>query len=148
MKTMKTCTKCGTAQPLANFAVKNKLKGTHNAYCRECNKAYQKLHYKANKDVYKAKARKYELDHGGAQAFRHGLTADRLSGMLSKYEGKCWICKERDATIVDHDHSCCDTKNGSCGKCVRGVLCKPCNTAIGLLGDNLTGVQRAIEYLA
>ena len=29
----------------------------------------------------------------------------------------------------------------------RGVLCNPCNKAIGALGDNIAGVQSALEYL-
>lgn len=40
---------------------------------------------------------------------------------------------------VDHDHVS--------GR-VRGVLCRRCNTGIGMLGDSLIGVLRAAEYLA
>lgn len=31
-------------------------------YCRECNKEYQRQHYKNNKEAYKIKARKYKHD--------------------------------------------------------------------------------------
>jgi hypothetical protein len=30
---------------------------------------------------------------------------------------------------------------------VRGLLCSACNTGIGLLGDNVEGLQRAMNYL-
>jgi hypothetical protein len=39
---------------------------------------------------------------------------------------------------IDHDH-----KTGK----LRGWLCMDCNRGIGLLGDDLTGVLNALEYL-
>ena len=30
---------------------------------------------------------------------------------------------------------------------IRGVLCPNCNRGIGLLGDNIEGVRRALDYL-
>jgi len=63
----------------------------------------------------------------------------------------CEICKEELYTggsgpgrshnrqrQIDHDH---DT-----GK-IRGVLCWNCNTAIGKLGDDVAGLERALAYL-
>jgi hypothetical protein len=33
---------------------------------------------------------------------------------------------------VDHDHACCQKKNRSCGKCIRGLLCHTCNIAASI----------------
>lgn len=42
---------------------------------------------------------------------------------------------------LDHEDLPCGSKK------IRGVLCNKCNRALGMLGDNVSGVQRAIDYL-
>jgi hypothetical protein len=51
---------------------------------------------------------------------------------------------------------CCGGPPGSKGMCldhdkrtnkIRGWLCQKCNTGIGLLGDDVAGLERAIAYL-
>jgi hypothetical protein len=39
------------------------------------------------------------------------------------------------AISIDHDHRCCDGTY-SCGQCVRAILCRNCNTGIGMLRDD------------
>jgi len=51
----------------------------------------------------------------------------------------CDCCGERRKLVVDHCH---DTGE------MRGWLCNPCNVAIGNLGDNLSGVLKAVQYLS
>ena len=54
----------------------------------------------------------------------------------------CHMCNKdlSNAKIcIDHDHTT--------GR-VRGILCSACNTGIGLLGDNIEGVERALRYLS
>lgn len=53
---------------------------------------------------------------------------------------------KRTLLVVDHDHSCCGG-NQSCGRCVRGFLCGPCNTAIGMLHEDPTVIHHAAEYV-
>ena len=63
-------------------------------------------------------------------------------------ESKCALCGKipTKRLYVDHDHNCCPGKR-SCGKCIRGLLCKKCNSGIGYLGDTLDGVLKAVNYL-
>ena len=87
-------------------------------------------------------ARAYNL------ARKYGLTPDALQLLLVKQEHLCAICREPLIKIkVDHDHTCCPG-DITCGKCVRGLLCNGCNTAIGMLKDSPIVLSSAIEYLS
>src|SRR5687767_4183969 len=79
-------------------------------------------------------------------AKQYNLTGDEYLALLSRFEGLCWICRYRKARQVDHDHKCCSGKT-SCGKCVRGLLCGPCNKFLGFIRDNVTILQFGIDYL-
>jgi len=65
----------------------------------------------------------------------YGITPERFDQMLAEQGNACAMCREPfeegRPIVVDHDHACCDTRLRSCGKCVRGLLCHPCNIALG-----------------
>ena len=80
---------------------------------------------------------------------RYGLTQKQFDWLL---EGQQYACAmggepftESTQIFVDHDHSCCPGERQSCGKCVRGLLCLSCNTALGQI-ERKAGLARA--YLA
>ena len=51
----------------------------------------------------------------------------------------CYRCARKDKLLVfDHDH---DTLKH------RGWLCDNCNRAMGMLGDNIAGMELSIKYL-
>lgn len=56
---------------------------------------------------------------------------------MDKYKDGYPLCGS-DNLVVDHDH-----ETGI----VRGMLCQSHNKAIGMLGDSVEGVQRALDYL-
>jgi hypothetical protein len=60
---------------------------------------------------------------------------------LERSANGCEICgnKPERNLHVDHDHNCCKGKV-SCGKCVRGIVCNRCNTAVDKLEN---GIMRA-----
>ena len=78
---------------------------------------------------------------------RHNISEEYYLELFNKYDGKCHSCKENSATNIDHDHSCCDTYR-SCGKCIRGILCHGCNTALGLLKDSPDVIKNLLEYIS
>lgn len=57
---------------------------------------------------------------------------------LERSANGCEICgnKPERNLHVDHDHKCCNGRK-SCGKCVRGVICNRCNTAVDKLENGL-----------
>lgn len=74
----------------------------------------------------------------------YGITVEQYDEMLVAQGGVCAICKTlpeadgRTPLQVDHDHST--------GR-IRGLLCSPCNTAIGSLRDDPQLLAAAMEYL-
>lgn len=82
---------------------------------------------------------------------RHNITADIYQAQLAAQGGCCAICGTTEPGAprfhIDHDHSCCSGE-GSCGKCLRGLLCRSCNMGIGLLKDNPSVLASAVEYLS
>lgn len=84
---------------------------------------------------------------------RHCLKRYKVSygELLEKQGGRCAMCGiDACATgqrfCVDHDHSCCPGEI-TCGQCVRGLLCRKCNGALGFI-ENYELRALAEAYLA
>lgn len=85
----------------------------------------------------------------GYRLRRYSITTREFNQILEDQGGVCAICKGSSGKRnfhVDHDHSCCPAGE-SCGKCIRGLLCSRCNTALGLLKDEEKLLRAAIDYL-
>jgi hypothetical protein len=75
---------------------------------------------------------------------KYGLTRPEYDSLVTKQDGRCGICGTSEVRrgdyrwCVDHDHST--------GK-IRGLLCFRCNSAIGLLDDNIGTAEKLVAYL-
>ena len=73
---------------------------------------------------------------------KFGITVEQYEEMLEAQGGGCAICgraPRSDISLhVDHDHE---------GGEVRGLLCFPCNQALGLMGDEPSRCVAAATYL-
>lgn len=81
-------------------------------------------------------------------ASRHGLSQKQNTalGTTCKNRG----CSKRNLVgsdrCIDHDHTCCPGKY-SCGRCVRGILCRECNKIEGILRKNKVRIAGISQYL-
>jgi hypothetical protein len=91
---------------------------------------------------YKQKKERSLNAHGKALEKRYGITSEDYWALYAFQGGTCYICgwatgKSRRLT-VDHDH-----KTGL----VRGLLCRPCNTYLGVIRDSIEAAERLAEFL-
>ncbi|WP_078892627.1 endonuclease domain-containing protein [Streptomyces sp. NRRL F-2580] len=105
---------------MGNFGSQGKGRG-HSSRCREC-------------IGWKAKERRF------------GITKSQFQQLLSFQGGGCGICgsgesRGRGVFHIDHNHDCCGEVSRTCGECVRGLLCAPCNLQL------LPGYERLPESL-
>ncbi len=76
---------------------------------------------------------------------KYGITLEQFEGKLKEQSGLCAICRRAGSgrtqstrMVVDHNHTT--------GK-FRGVLCHPCNAALGLFRDCPDILVKAAGYL-
>jgi hypothetical protein len=100
---------------------------------RERIREQNRASYRRHRDVRLVESRVRNLS-------KYGLTLESFDSLLRAQGGLCAICSTKpDGTLcVDHCH-----QTGS----IRGLLCSPCNRAIGHLGDSPEGLTRALSYL-
>ena len=92
---MKYCARCHQYKPLNTFGYKNKQKGWLLSYCKECNRAYQKEHYKNNQLDYRDKRKKWRA------SFRLEI---RLKIIEYLKLHPCIDCGEQDIDVLEFDH--------------------------------------------
>mgnify|MGYP001496370973 CR=1 FL=1 len=163
---MKTCSKCKNNFNLDFFHKDKSKKDGLSSSCKECSlktksnyrkrkrkylSAMSMEYYKNNKDVILQQYRdKYKNNDEwrnrkkNTQLIKeYGITLDDYNNLLEKQNYKCAICGRnfKDAIkglYIDHNHET--------GK-IRGLLCLQCNSAIGMLNENINTLTKAISYL-
>lgn len=120
----KLCLKCQTYKPEADFTRDATRQDGLNIYCAVCIRSRHLLH-------------------------SYGLTAEQYAAMLDEQGGACAACRAPagDKPLhVDHDHACCPSAGKSCGKCVRALLCGPCNKALGFALEDAQRLRALADY--
>lgn len=126
------------AQGLTHFYTGKKCKNGHldkrhvsNRGCVTCNH---------NRSIAFMKAREGTTYHKDKWLkTTYGINFQEFQKMVNTQEGKCLTCQKLCEDLhVDHCHT-----NGQ----IRGLLCGPCNRALGMVYDNPETLKRMIDYL-
>lgn len=150
---MKTCTECKKSLSLSEFHKSHKSKkGTqiYKSRCKECHRAYDlrryhnlvkspdgaKLKYRL-KELRKTEEWKTYHKHYRLK-YRFGISIEQYENMLEEQDWKCFTCGIETDLCVDHHHES--------GK-VRKLLCRNCNTSLGLLKEDEEILLKMIDYL-
>lgn len=124
----------GKACKHGHVAERNTKTGTCSECLKGCVRAYERRNFREVDE----RRRAYHLKK------YYGIAPAEYEALLFAQQNSCAICRSTDPKDrwdrfhVDHDHRT--------GK-VRGLLCGPCNTAIGKLKDSIPLLKAAIEYL-
>jgi hypothetical protein len=139
------CGKCREVKPYAEFSPRGERDGVkvYKSTCKSCCAAHARAWFHANKEQHRITRHAHNLRAA------YGLSVEKYAAMLAAQGGVCAICGLDEPNAhgrtgakfrlsVDHCH-----ESGR----IRGLLCQKCNRAIGLLGDDIDLLRRAITYL-
>lgn len=166
------CSQCRATKPLTAFPkAGGRAKYGLNYWCRACisvkNRQYraanterirlsQAAYRASNREVladrrlekYRNRDREVHSSRARRSALktRYGITVEQYQYLVEQQHGVCAICGnppsgQNKRLVVDHDHSCCPTRE-TCGRCLRGLLCSPCNLKLGWLEKHWPQIAR------
>lgn len=83
---------------------------------------------------------------------RHGLSARDIAWMARQQSNRCLVCAGPLVEVqVDHDHELAKSHphpvSRGCKACVRGLLCRPCNSMLGFARDDPDTLRSAADYI-
>jgi hypothetical protein len=142
----KVCSRCQVERSTTDYVRNAQSRDGLHPWCRPCRKASRQAFYATNREHALEQQRWKTVKH------RYGVTQEQFDALLAAQGGRCAICgrgqtDSRGARLcIDHDHRCCPGPS-SCGECIRGLLCTPCNLAIGYMQDEPARLERAVDYL-
>ena len=128
---MKLCNGCGELKELFDFSSNQSSKDKLQNKCRSC-KTDANMRYKYGIGMLE-RAALIVQQNGICPICENNLTEPSL-GADQRYLPKV----SNNYAVIDHDHAA--------GK-IRGILCGSCNTLLGKAKDDITLLQRAINYL-
>lgn len=139
----KTCPKCDTLKNLSEFYKDSRLSTGFACWCKACHNT--SVNRSREERVEKDPAREREMTLRRLLQRKYGVDLEHFKSLSAAQDGRCAICRREGSQqsrkhrlYVDHCH---DTGR------IRGLLCHPCNVALGLLGESVERVKAAVTYL-
>lgn len=128
----KVCTTCGELKLLSDF-----YQNEHNWMgilpdCKRCTTKHNYKNTSLNARFRRARSRIVKVKN---------LSLTEYQELVDSQNGVCAICKMKDkhmALHIDHDHNTNE---------IRGLLCKRCNSGIGMFRESLNIIKEAVNYL-
>lgn len=138
----KTCSKCRESKSFDEFYRDKARRDGRQSRCKVCQSARPRRW--SHRDPVKQREWWLRREFGFA-----GGQAD-YEALLASQGGICRGCLREpgDGEVfdVDHDRECCPQRR-SCGKCVRGLLCRRCNVTLGQVNDEPERLRRLADYI-
>lgn len=129
---VRICGTCGYVGSETDFSLDRRRRPTTS--CLECSQERSRRWKKENPERTKSLFRKRDLG-------RIGWTVDEFEQVNQEQEGRCAVCRglpKENVLDADHDHK--TSKR-------RGLLCRRCNLALGLLDDDIVRIEKLASYL-
>ncbi len=150
---VKICTKCKIESAVTDFHKDKNRKDGLCLWCKPCSIANATRYYRhgpvvreKNKKFRPKISREEKLSRNRIVTAKkmmprkYGISYERYLEMYLSQNGRCLICSfQKPRLAIDHCH-----RTGV----VRGLLCKKCNSALGLLNDDAKTAENAAEYLS
>lgn len=165
---MKTCSRCKVEKPLSEFYNGSRYADGKQSRCKQCGLEAGRESDARNRERRRERSRAWHAANPEKRRAinvtnrlrRYGLDERSYLDILTRQGGKCAICRVAEpgwrkgrvepdvwSWHIDHDHNCCPA-GGSCGACVRALLCNRCNVVLGQTGEDLNLLAAMIGYLA
>ena len=130
----KQCIKCKEVKNLDKFY---KNRNSTTSMCKICTKANNKKYFNIPKNKRKHRERQWK------KAGIKNMTYEIYEEMLVQQDNRCKICGVHNDELsislsVDHNH-----ETGE----IRSLLCKRCNYSLGTILEDVTYLQKLIDYL-
>ena len=140
------CTYCGEEKTTEHFYPLPDRKSGWSSRCRPCKREYARDAAAKYRKRYPERAR--ESSDRARMKCLFGITPEDYDRLHESQNGLCAVCHRPESAVlhgkvkrlaIDHDH-----ETGA----IRGLLCTRCNTALGLLQDDLDNIAALWAYLA
>ena len=141
------CTPCSRERKREDYwkdpvKVRSQRMASHRRH-RDRRLAEMRERYRANPGYY------HDATRAAYLVRAYGITVEQFNDLVDQQAGLCGICSRPETDVdrrtgktrklaVDHCH-----ETGE----IRGLLCRKCNTALGLLGDEEDSVLAVLAYL-
>jgi hypothetical protein len=159
----KDCSSLSQYQPLSAFSKNATVTDRLSSQCKECVKPRSTAWRKNNPEQFKTSMAAWYRNNTETQLakrifYTYKRTPEDTAEQAALQSNLCAICQDAPPTEWDHWHHGDWENDGTCGECVRGLLCRSCNSSLRNLEHGMRGftqgkfssplaLKSALEYI-